>query len=334
MCFYLYSPGKQVEVTYLNESVKLDFTGSSKVSALFVFANKTVDEQLEELFLVYPNSFYDEWDNQLEEFKKPALYRNDTPILRDEKSPKHYPYTKDPRRALTWKNDEVIIRDLHPIQKDEQFEYKGSTAGTVSFEPYIPESIGFEGFKLLQKLGLTVFKFKFKPSIPHGGTYAIKVFFHPRRTVVTERSTLGSSILYWLRKNPLIFELMGPFDVVKLFEDKCSLISDPRPNLDLELWQAYAGIIKSEYIEKGFRAENTTTVFHDYRLQIAGTRWMSIFKMNILPTKEGQIRKCKPFPDFFFSEKGTAETVYQYFTGKEHIEDSPEEFSFRVVIHT
>jgi hypothetical protein len=125
---------------------------------------------------------------------------------------------------------------------------------------------------------------------------------------------------------------MGPFDVVKLFEDKCSLISDSQSNLDLEFWQAYAGIIRNEYIEKGFRTENTTTVFCDYRLQIASTSsWP--FKMNILPTKEGQIRECEPFPDFFFSEKETAETVYQYFTGKDHIEDSPEKFSFRVVIH-
>ena len=332
MCFYLYSPGKQVEVTYLNESVKLEFTGSSKVSALFIFANKTTDQQLEELFLVYPNSFFDKWDNQLVEFKQTALYRDDTPILKDEKSPKHYPYTKDPKRDLRWKNDELIIKDFHPIHKDQQLEYKSNTAGTVCLEPYIPESIGFEGFKLLQKLGLTVFKLKFTPSIPPGGTYAIKVFFQPRRTAVTEKSTLGSKILYWLRKNPLKFELMGPFDVVKLFEDKCSLISDSQSNLDLEFWQAYAGIIRNEYIEKGFRTENTTTVFCDYRLQIASTSsWP--FKMNILPTKEGQIRECEPFPDFFFSEKETAETVYQYFTGKDHIEDSPEKFSFRVVIH-
>ncbi len=333
MCFYLYSPGKQVEVTYLNESVKLESTGSSKVSALFVFANKTTGQQLEELFLVYPNSFYDKWDNQLEEFKRTGLYRNDTSILRDEKSPKHYPYTKDPKRALRWKDDEVIIEDFHPIKKNQQLEYRGSTAGTVCLQPYIPESIGFEGFKLLQKLGLTVFKLKFTPSIPPGGSYAIKVFFQPKRTTVTKRSILGSNILYWLRKNPLIFELMGPFDVIKLFEDKCSLINDSRPNLDLEFWQAYAGIIRSEYIEKGFRTENTTTVFCDYRLQITSTSsWP--FKMKILPTKKDQIMECEPFPDFFFSEKGATEIVYQYFTGKNYIENSTEEFSFRVVIHT
>ena len=333
MCFHLYSPGKQIDVKYMNESVRLLYSGRSKITALIVLENKTPGQNLEELFLFYPNAFYHRWDKQMEEFKERCAHEDHTAELRYPTSPKHYPYTKDPKRGFRLEGVEAIIQDFYPTQKDRQYEYRASI-DMVRFGPYIPESVGIEGFRLLQKLRLTVFKFSFNPAIPPAGTRALKVFFQPRQTAVVERTTKTKRLLKWLGREPLKFELMGPFDVVKMFEDKCSLIATGLSDLDLEeLWQPFSGVLRREYIENGFQTENTATVFHDYRLQISVDRLMSLFRRNIAPTKEGCIKECEPFPDYFFSETGSAETVYQYYTGREHFPDLPEKFSFRVVIH-
>lgn len=335
MCFHLYSPGKQIEVTYVNESVRLLFTGSSKVSGLIVLQNKSKNEELEELFLLYPNSFYSGWNEQLQEFKKRFPHKDHTGELRDEKSPKHYPYTKDSKRGFTSSHNEVTITEFDPTQKDKRLNYSASLRETVGFNKYIPENVGEEGFKLLQWLGVTIFKFHFVPPIPAEGTRALKVFFRPKRTAVSEQITWKKRLVEWFPKMPMIFEFMGPFDVVKLFKEKCSYTGSLRlpVNLDWEFYEDFARILRREYIENGLEAENTSTVFCDYRLQISCDRWMDLFR-KIRPTEEGQIFRCEPFPDYFFSEKGRLETVYQYFTGGNYLEDSPDEFRFRILVHT
>jgi len=111
MCFYPYCPGKDIEVTYVNESIRLNLAGSSEISVLIIIKNNTYSQDLRQLYLLYPNSFYDKWDKHVQEFVRSSHFANHSQEFRNPMSPKHYPYTKDTRRGLVVQGDEIEITD-------------------------------------------------------------------------------------------------------------------------------------------------------------------------------------------------------------------------------
>ncbi|MCG8684955.1 MAG: hypothetical protein MI892_08785 [Desulfobacterales bacterium] len=228
MCFYIFAPGKYINIEYLSESVSLGSWGGSSVIADIVVENSDHKGDIAELLILFPKTPF----NIKVRKRKPPKYietlsiKNRTKEILDERSSTNKTYklsgievereSKNPHK--------VKLRRINPEKLEKPFIFEAEVVDEAhdSFDIY--KTLSEESNNILISQHYSVLHYQFKTHIKPEAKRWLRLEFSVKNAAMFHAPKHRALILWLIDNLKYNFHLMGPLDVLNIFNERIDLV--------------------------------------------------------------------------------------------------------------
>jgi len=278
VCFYIYAPKSAIEVEFASESISLTSRGSGIIVADLLIKNASPDA-IKSLYVIYPNRFIttNRWNQYKPEQIKDGFLQCTEELL-DPANPVNRIYTISGHDFIPDVESLKIIKP-NPDKPSEPKTYVGEIIEADKDEFRICPKQTDKALIALAENFFTAFVYTFSKPLENNKARWIRLLFRPRRTAFYFYGRGKEFILWMINSLRYSYQLMGPFDVLRLLQERISIMTEivdkkiekatRRGNSkylkDLNMRRTGYSEIQREILQKILPEK---TVFHDFSLHI------------------------------------------------------------------
>ena len=229
MCFFVFAKDVGITIEYASESITLFENGKSEVIADLLLRNDSLDDDVDILYILYPNRFFSINNNKVAPVEIIGGFDDHSHTIKDFNSQLNWAY-KDPSNPIAFINTpvakplDVLAQDValehltlkqpHPLDPVETLSYSGFIGGEITLSAL--SDLTMLQWVILQELNYTVLSADFSPSIKAGQSRWVRWRFEGEKAAgnFINRNTTFLKLTNQLHYD---YQIRGMYDVKNQF---------------------------------------------------------------------------------------------------------------------